>query len=168
MKKYIILIIALVSIASMFIGIKLSQKNLLSHNTHEDSTIEMVKENQELINRVIDLCENDDGITTVATKAWSIMKDQTKWAEQYKDILKQKPALEKTINEQWMEVIYILGLSLDNETNELKKQKKSVAMESIGKKLNTETLINYLKNKPNVHQEALINYIKKTELTLKK
>ena len=168
-KSTLLLIIALVSIgSSALVVIKLSQKNVLLDNTQEDPTREMFKENQELINRVIALCENDDGITTFATKAWSLMKDQTKWAERYKDILKQKTELANAIDEQWMEVLYILGLSLDDEANELKKQKKAFAMEAIGKQINRETLVNYLKNKPNVNQEALMSYIKKTELTLKK
>ena len=147
-----VLIIAFILIGGLLIVIKLSQRNALPASLQSLTHQDMFTENQDLINRVITLCENDDDIDTFATKAWSILEDQTKWSQQYADILKQKPELANKVDEQWMEVIYTFGSSLDNDSNKLRKQKKGLAMEMIGKNIKPETLINYLKNKPNIKQ----------------
>ena len=151
MKKSTILIVALTAISSVLIIIQLSQTNLFSDYIltwfAPNLNNKMLRFNQSQIDEVITLCEGDDDITAFTTKAWSIMENQIKFANQSKDILKERPELAKQIDELWMEVIYILGSSLENDSNELRKQKKAVAMEIIAKSINPKTLMNYLQMK---------------------
>src|SRR4030095_250795 len=151
MKKSTMLMIALCLIGGVFIVIKISQYPVKK----------MLSENQDLINRVLDVCEGDDDIDTFANYAFLIMEDHSKWFNRYKDILKKRPELADKINERWMEVIYTLGSNLDNEENKLRKEKKAAAILLIAKDIDKKNVINFFKNKPNVNQEALTNYIKK-------
>jgi len=151
MKKSTMLMIALCLIGGLFIVIKISQYPVKK----------MLSENQDLINRVLDVCEGDDDIDTFANYAFLIMEDHSKWFNRYKDILKKRPELADKINERWMEVIYTLGSNLDNEENKLRKEKKAAAILLIAKDIDKKNVINFFKNKPNVNQEALTNYIKK-------
>jgi hypothetical protein len=179
-KKSTIIIIVAVLIVCSFAFIKLSQKNLLpfflrlnrivsnlnmQSLIHQETESKMFSENQDLINRVITLCENAvEDENAFATKAWLIMEDQLKWSQKYASIRKQKPELIAKIDERWMDLIYALGSSIDNDSNELRKEKKAAAMGLIENKIKPETIVNYLKNKPGITQEMLNDYIQnKTE-----
>jgi hypothetical protein len=151
MKKSTILIVALIVVSSSLIIIQLSRSNLFSHYVLSwfvpNLNNKILRFNQSQIDEVITLCESDDDITAFTTKAWSIWENQIRFANQFKDILKQRPELANKIDELWMEVIYILGSSLENDANELRKQKKSLAIAIIAKQINPETLMNYLQMK---------------------
>jgi len=168
-KNSTIIIIVAVAITCSLTLIKLSQKNLLpsfmQSLIHQDTESKMFSENQDLINQVVILCENAvEDENAFATKAWLIMEDHLKWSQKYASILKQKPELVSKIDEQWMDLIYALGSSVTNDSNELRKQKKAVAMGLIESKIKPETIVNYLKNKPGITQEMLNDYIQnKTE-----
>jgi hypothetical protein len=125
--------IVAVAIACSLTLIKLSQKNLLpsfiQSLIHQDAESKMFSENQDLINRVITLCENAvEDENAFATKALLIMEDQFKWFQKHASILKQKPELIDKIDEQWMDLIYTLGSSIDNDSNELRKEKKAATI----------------------------------------
>src|SRR5437667_8570984 len=106
-NKSKILIIELILISGFLIAIKVSHKNILPAFVpswiHQDPIGKMLRENQDLIDRVITLCESNDDIDAFTTKTWSILEDQIKWAQQYKDLLKEKPELANKVDEKWME-----------------------------------------------------------------
>jgi hypothetical protein len=73
-----------------------------------------------------------------------IIDDQLQWAQQYKDILKKNPKFVQQIDQQWVDIIYSLGMSLEDESNMLTKEKKAFAIEMIGKNINQETKNNII------------------------
>ena len=159
----------IILLGGVLIIMKLSRKNLLpsviQSVTDQDSKNTILQENEELIKRVIILCEaNDNDSDVIATKMASIFDDYLKWNQKNISIIKQKPELADKIEHQWIELIYKLASSLTNESDELKKEKKLAVIAIIEKQIKSENLINYLKNKPEVNQKALAEYIQnKTE-----
>ncbi len=131
MKKRIVIIIVLMIIA-VPIAIKISRVN------------KMFKDNQILIDRCVAACESNDDIDTFTTKASMIIDDQLQWAQQYKDILKKNPKFVQQIDQQWVNVIYLLGTSLEDESNMLTKEKKAFAIEMIGKNISQEARNNII------------------------
>ncbi len=150
MKKLCaILLAAAIILLGAGLVIKYQKGKEISQSLAEPFT-QILKEDRDLIDRVLAICEMDDDIDAFAQKVYDILNERQQWWEKNQDSIKQSPELAQMIDEQWMDAIYRLLLSLRNESDELKQGKKGTAIQLIAIRLI---------NKEN--QNALQSYIEK-------
>jgi DNA primase large subunit len=107
-------------------------------------------EDADQIKQVLAICEMDDDLDVWVQKASDILNERSKWHMQNRKIYEENPQLIQMIEEQWMDAIYQILLSLKEDSNQLKKDKKAAAIQVIVSQLmksNQEALEGYVKNR---------------------
>jgi len=152
MKKVILFGAACLFLAMGFLIWQVDPKLTLWRNVVVASSVtdQMLLENAERIKQALAICEMDDDQKAFAQKAYNMLNDHAQWHMKNRDILKENFELLQKIDEQWMDAIYQLGLSLRNDSNPLRQEKKVAAIQLIASQLsksNQEVLEVYVKNR---------------------
>ncbi len=145
-KSYYILIAVCVILLGLGL-VKLYQRNT---SVSSSITDQILMEDADQIKQVLAICEMDDDLDVWVQKASDILNERSKWHMQNRKIYEENPQLIQMIEEQWMDAIYQILLSLKEDSNQLKKDKKAAAIQVIVSQLmksNQEALEGYVKNR---------------------
>jgi hypothetical protein len=152
-KSHIILIVACVILLG-FSLMKIYQGNVSVSSNQID---QMFMENAERVKQALAICEMDDDQEAFIQKAYNMLNEHRQWQIKNRETFKENPELAQKIDEQWMDGIYQLLLSLKNEPNALRQEKKVGAVDIIASQLtknSQDTLEGYIKNK--MQQDGIV------------
>lgn len=134
------LLMAMITLCSYYhltITNDISNNVITSVVVDEQALLVMIEDNDDRINRVLELCANEDeNMEVFMEKAHSLIKEHMQWQQNNISLLVNNFRLAQKIDVLWIAALQELEQSIQDETNSLVKEKKITAINIISEGLN--------------------------------